>query len=297
MKKKLWMSMCLLACLMVTNTMYAQNNDYKNLVAKRLKAEMGVMASSSLNAMQRICLRKSVDAVKEKHPEMSETQRTILAAELVEKYSQEQVFVDMAEIVTPFYEKCQISIEELKAYEEVAGTERYQNLMKKIGNLSSANVSQYLLEPIKNAAESGTPPEAITPLECSDAYREAFKSVYDKSGMEQVLGQLISTISAGMEQQMQQVDANAAEEEKAFKVMDFLLNYMKDNFEPLMQNLLIEAGVTEDDLIYYVNVLNMPITSKMQAVIQELMGNTDNIMELGAKVENLFSVWLEGQEY
>ena len=124
MKKKLWMSMCLLACLMVTNTMYAQNNDYKNLVAKRLKAEMGVMASSSLNAMQRICLRKSVDAVKEKHPEMSETQRTILAAELVEKYSQEQVFVDMAEIVTPFYEKCQISIEELKAYEEVAGTER-----------------------------------------------------------------------------------------------------------------------------------------------------------------------------
>lgn len=287
------MSVCLMVCLMAVNTAYAQNDEYKALMVRMMKAG----ESAGLKHMTPTFVKMAIEAIGKKHTEMDDSQKTTLATELVEKYLTQQGLEDMAAVMMPYFEK-NISLEDMKTHVEVAESERYQNMAKRMTAATEKTTTGLMTGMMKFV--TGEIPEAITAAECTDSYQKAFKNYYALSGGDKIMDQLMTTLSTLLQQGLQQSGGEDAEKkEKLAGLIDKMFTYMKDNFETFMLNTFIEGDFTEDDLDYYTEISEkqMPVANKVLIVMQEMLGNMDNVMNFTKSLTNGFATWLEGQEY
>lgn len=268
------LSVCLMVCLAVATNASAQNESYKDLMVRMIKAGVTSNTASAEN-MKPAFIQMATEAVGKKHSEMNEAQKGALATELVERYMQKQVFEDMAVAIMPYFEK-NVSLENMKAYVEVAENERFQDVNKRMTAISETAAME--LMPGFMAMAEGKTPETIAAAECSDSYKKLFKNYYEKSGCDIIIDQLTTSISA----LMQQTEGAA--------IFENMMNYMKSNFEAIMLNGCIKGGITEDDLKYLVGISEMPAYSGAMAAVQEMLGD---IMGFDMKLMGGFSTWLE----
>ena len=297
MKKTIcWLSAYLMMCFTMVTSACAQNESYKDLMVRVLKAgESGGM--QNLKQMAPSFGNMATESVGKKHPEMNETQKTALATEFVEKYLQKQGYEDMAEAMMPCYEKY-ISIEDLKVYVEVVESEQYQSMSKRMA-AATEKTTAGLMAGMMGIA-TGEIPEPITAVECTDSYRQCFKNYYAMSGGDKIIEQLMTSLSTLLQQGLQQAGGEDAEKkEMVAKLIDSMFNYLKDNFETFMLNTFIESGFTEEDLNYFAEITEkqMPVTNKTLVVMQELLGDMDSVMKFSQKIMGGFSTWLESQEF
>ena len=295
-KVNLLMSVFLMVCLMAVNTAYAQNDEYKALMVRMMKAGESA-GQTNLKHMTPTFVKMAIEAIGKKHAEMDDSQKTTLATELVEKYLTQQGFEDMAAVMMPYFEK-NISLEDMKTHVEVAESERYQNMTKRMTAATEKTTTELMTGMMKFV--TGEIPEAITAAECTDSYQKAFKNYYALSGGDKIMDQLMTTLSTLLQQGLQQSGGEDAEKkEKLAGLIDKMFTYMKDNFETFMLNTFIEGDFTEDDLDYYTEISekHMPVANKVLIVMQEMLGNMDNVMNFTKSLTNGFATWLEGQEY
>lgn len=276
------LSVCLMVCLAVATNASAQNEQYKDLMMRMIKAGVTSNTASAEN-MKPAFIQMATEAVGKKHSEMNEAQKGALATELVERYMQKQAFEDMAVAMMPYFEK-NISLENMKAYVEVAENERFQDVNKRMTAISETAAME--LMPGIMAMAEGKTPETIAAVKCSDSYKKLFKNYYEKSSGDKIIDQLTTSISALMQQ--------AKDAEKGAAMLNSMMNYLKNNFETIMLNGCIKGGITEDDLKYFVGITEMPAYSGAMAAVQEMLGD---IMGFSMKLMNGFPTWLEGQEY
>lgn len=283
-KVSLFMNVCLIVCLMLVNTAYAQNDDYQVLIVRMMKAGATGNGANLDNYAQPL-IKVATEIVKQKHSEMSQNDKTALATQLVEIYMQEQIFDDMSVAMKGYFEK-HVSLDEMKLYVGIAESERFQDVNKRMSAFTQTVPIEIMPNLIMIA--QGKTPEAITAVECTVTYKEKFNIYYEKTGSNQIINQIITSVSAILHQTG---DSNT---EKNNKILNPMMEYLKNNFRTMMLNGCIKGNVTEEDLQYFIEVTQQPAYNGVMEATQEMVSD---IMNFGKKIITYFASWLKEQNY
>lgn len=283
-KVNLFMNVCLIVCLMFVNNAYAQNDDYKVLMVRMMKAGAAGNGVNLENYAQSL-IKVATEIIKQKHSEMSQNDKTALATQLVEMYMQEQIFDDVSAAMQGYFEK-HVSLDEMKTYVGIAESERFQEVNKRMSALAQTVPIEIMPNLIVIA--QGKTPGAITTVECTVTYKEKFNLYYEKSGSNQLINQMITSISAILQQ------TGSSDTEKINTSLNQMMEYLKNNFRIIMLNGCIKENVTEEDLQYFIEVTEQPAYNGVMVATQEMLSD---IMNFGKKIIIYFATWLKEQNY
>lgn len=277
-KENLLMCVCLMICLITTNVASAQTNEYKAQIVRILKA--GAISINLESYSQSVTIITAA-AVRQKHSEMTQSEKTALTTKLVNKYMQEQMFDDMASVIQGHLEK-HVSYENLKNYVKVIESERCQEINRRM--LIVSETTQEEIMPNIIAIAQGLEPPIIIPTECSDTYRNTFDLYYNKSGSDQLMNQLTTSISVLIQKEKNTEQINS--------ILIPMMEYIKKNFKTAMLNGCIKEGIIEEDMRYFIENTELPAYKGIMTATQEMLSD---IELFGKKIVTGFTTWLRTQ--